>query len=83
MEMQSIDILGKYHHLTESVNKNLHFLNRCNPKEIDITSLISFNNRLLISDCKAFLEAVKSDIGGEIIEDAMIGSFLYYGEITN
>jgi hypothetical protein len=83
MKMQSIDILGKYHQLTESVEKNLHFLNRCNPKEIDINSLISFNNRLLISDCKVFLEAVKKEIGGEIIEDSKIGSFLYYGETTS
>jgi len=58
-------------------------LNECNPEEIDIQTLVGFNNRIVLSDCKAFLEAVKSEIGGEIIEDSKIGPFLYYGEKTS
>jgi hypothetical protein len=57
-------------------------LNECNPEDNEISSLVGFNNRLLISDCKAFLEAVKGEIGGEILEDSKIGKFLYYGELT-
>lgn len=79
--MESQNVMDKYRQITESVKRNLHMLNVCNPEEINILSLVKFNNRLIISECKAFLEAVKEDIGGEIIEDAKIGSFLYYGEI--
>ena len=83
MEKNSNDILGKCHQVTESVKNNLHLLNICNPEEVDIQSLVGFNNRIVKSDCIAFLEAVKDVIGGEIIEDSQIGSFLYYGETTS
>ncbi len=83
MKKQLNDSIDKCHLVTESVKKNLYLLNTCNPEEVDIESLVGFNNRLVLSDCKAFLEAVKSEIGGEIIEDPNIGSFLYYGETTS
>jgi hypothetical protein len=35
---------------------------------------------LLLSNSQEFLEAVKSDIGGEMVEDKAIGSFLYFGD---
>lgn len=79
MESLPDDILDKCELVTASVKKNLYLLNVCNPEEVDIASLVAFNNRLVLSDCKAFLEAVRSDVGGEIIEDSQIGSFLYYG----
>jgi len=77
------DSLDKCHKVTVSVKKNLYLINTCNPEEIDIESMVGFNNRIVLSDCKAFLEAVKGEIGGEIIEDSNIGPFLYYGEATN
>jgi hypothetical protein len=80
MEPLPDDILDKCHLVTASVKKNLHLLNVCSPEEFDIESLVGFNNRIVLSDSKAFLEAVRSDIGGEIIEDSEIGPFLYYGE---
>jgi len=83
MQQQTNDSIDKCHKVTESVKKNLHLLNECNPEEIDIQTLVGFNNRIVLSDCKAFLEAVKSEIGGEIIEDSKIGPFLYYGEKTS
>jgi hypothetical protein len=83
MQQQPSDILGKYHEVTKSVKKNLHLLNECNPEEIDISSLVGFNNRIVLSDCKVFLEAIKGEIGGEIMEDSIIGPFLYYGDASN
>lgn len=77
------DILDKYLVVNTSVRKNLHLLNVCNPENVDIESLIRFNSRIILSDCVAFLEAVKNDIGGEIIEDSTLGPFLYYGDSTN
>ena len=81
MKTKNIDILGKCHNVTESVNHNLHLIGS-NLRDIDISS-VGYNNRIVISKSKAFLEAVKSEIGGEIMEDSNIGSFLYYGETTS
>lgn len=61
------------------VKKNIHLLKEGNPENIDIRSLVSFNNRLVIANSKLFLEAMRSELGGEIIVDSSIGSFLYYG----
>jgi len=77
------DSYDKCHKVTASVKKNLYLIKGCNPDELDIESLVGYNNRIVLSDCKVFLEAVKSEIGGEIIEDSKIGPFLYYGEGTN
>jgi hypothetical protein len=65
--------------VNESVKRNFYLLTGSKDEETDIDSLIKFNNRLIISNNLDFLEAVKKDIGGEILEDSNIGSFLYYG----
>lgn len=82
--MKSINetTISHFHHVTESVQKHLHLIRECNPGNIDINTLVGFNNRLIISNCSAFLEAVKNEIGGEIINDSNIGTFLYYGEMN-
>lgn len=77
------DILSRCHQVTESVKRNLHLLENTNPKTVEIFSLVSFNSRIVLSGQKDFLEAVKKEIGGEIIDDTTIGPFLYYGESMN
>ncbi len=79
MEEVIYDELYQCHQIGTVVKKNIHVLRESNP-DIDIRSLVAFNNRLIISQSKIFLEAVKSEIGGEIIEDSKIGTFLYYGK---
>jgi hypothetical protein len=71
-----LNIIDRVH---ESVKRNIYLLTGSNDEETDIDSLIKFNNRLIISNNVNFLEAVKNDIGGEILEDSNIGPFLYYG----
>ena len=83
MAPRTVNFIDRCHQVTKSVKKNLHLLNECNPEEIDINSLVGFNNRVILSDCKAFLEAIKKEIGGEIMEDSKIGPCLYYGETTS
>jgi len=83
MTPPSINYFDKCHQVTESVKNNLHLLNVSNTDETDISNLVGFNNRVVLSNCKPFLEAVKNEIGGEIIEDSIIGTFLYYGELEN
>ena len=80
MVPQPVDMVEKVHQVTESVKKNLHFLTESNPDVVDISSLVGFNKRIVLSDCKPFLEAIKKEIGGEILEDSKIGPFLYYGD---
>jgi len=75
MTPPSINYFDKCHQVTESVKSNTD--------ETDISNLVGFNNRVVLSNCKPFLEAVKNEIGGEIIEDSIIGTFLYYGELEN
>jgi len=79
----SINLIDKYHQVTESVKNNLHFLNISNATETDISNLVGFNSRIVLSNCQPFLEAVRNEIGGEILEDSVIGTFLYYGEEKN
>ena len=83
MESLSDDIMDKCQMVTASIKKNLHLLNVSNPEQFDVRSLVGFNNRIVLSNSKAFLEAVRNEIGGEIIEDSHIGSFLYYGEAVS
>ena len=79
MEEVVNDTLNHYHYIGTVVKKNLRLLTESNSGDLDIKSLVAFNNHLIISESKLFLEAVKSDLGGEIIEDSKIGTFLYYG----
>ena len=83
MERNQKDVLELYQQVTESVKNNLHLINVCNPEQVEIESLVRFNSRIVLSDCKAFLEAIRNEIGGEIIDDSQIGSFLYYGDRIN
>ena len=61
------------------IKKNIHLLKEDNHEDLDIRSLVSFNSRLVIADSRLFLEALRNELGGEIIVDSSIGSFLYYG----
>jgi hypothetical protein len=63
----------EYDQVIESIQKNFYLLEGSN-------NYYKFNNRLLLSNSQEFLEAVKSDIGGEMVEDKAIGSFLYFGD---
>ena len=83
MESQMDSTLSQYRHITLIVKKNLDLLEKCDHPKIDPESLVRFNNKMVISDCKPFLEAIKNEIGGEIIEDSTIGLFLYYGDLFN
>ncbi len=83
MKENTEDIIARCHQVTKSVKRNLHLLENTNPESLDIFSLVGFNSRVVLSGQKAFLEAVKKEIGGEIIEDSDIGPFLYYGELMN
>lgn len=81
MEPITYEEVKQYHQIGEIVKKNLYLLKEGNTDDIDFRSLVAFNNRLVISESKSFLEALKRELGGEIIEDSKIGTFLYYGEI--
>jgi hypothetical protein len=61
--------------VSESIERNFHILEN---SKVDYKNKISYNGNLLLSDCMEFLEAVKNEIGGEIIKDPAIGTFLYY-----
>jgi len=38
-----------------------------------------FNSRVVISESLEFLEAIRNEVGGEIINSKTIGAFLYLG----
>lgn len=62
-----------YDQVIGSIQKNFHLIEGSG-------NFYKFNNRVLLSNCSEFLNAVKSDIGGELIVDSSIGSFLYFGD---
>ena len=68
--------IHQYHHLTEIVKENLHLLKTSETEYSEVDSLVRFNDKIVISRSKPFLEAIKNAIGGEIIEDQKIGVFL-------
>jgi hypothetical protein len=82
MIQQFQDIIEKTHQVTSSVQEHMHLIDKCNKghDEENPPFTVTYNNRLVLSDCLPFLEAVKRDIGGEIIDDPAIGHFLYYGD---
>lgn len=67
-----VNVTGEYDQVIESIQRNNYLLEGGQ-------DFYKFNNRLLISSSKEFLKAVKSDIGGELIIDKAIGTFLYFG----
>jgi hypothetical protein len=75
MTTKSIDRFRKIQVVAESVKKNSHLLQ---PIPTTEQSIVGVNGRLILSNNLKFLEAVKNDVGGEIISDNIIGSFLYY-----
>lgn len=72
MVKDSENVMQEYDQVIESIQKNYYLLEKSN-------NYYKFNNRLLISNSNEFLNAVKSDIGGELIVDTAIGPFLYFG----
>ncbi len=70
--------ISEYDLLIESIEKNFHYI-----KESSGSKYYKFNNRMLLSNSPEFLQAVKSDMGGVIIEDSSIGSFLFFGKEAN
>jgi hypothetical protein len=83
MKEQSNDFIDRCQQVSDSVKKNLHLLKSEDIQNYEYTSLVRFNSRIILSDNKEFLEAVKTEIGGEIIEDSHIGLYLFYGELRS
>jgi hypothetical protein len=75
MVNEPVNITEDYDLLIESIQRNIHHIQ--NSQE---SKFYKFNNRMLLSNSPEFLNAVKSDRGGEIIQDSAIGSFLYFGD---
>ena len=62
--------------IIEAISKNKYLLDS---NETDNISFMPFgyNNRVIISNNQLFLQAMQNDLGGEIIHDNTIGSFLH------
>lgn len=75
MVKEPLNITEDYDQIIESIQKNYHFI-----QDSQDSKYYKFNNRMLLSNSKEFLDAVKSDLGGEIIQDSAIGAFLYFGD---
>lgn len=73
MLKETLNATGEYDQVIDSIQKNHYLIETGN-------SFYKFNNRLLLSNSREFLDAVKSDIGGELIIDNNIGPFLYFGD---
>jgi hypothetical protein len=67
------DTLASFDYLSDVIGRNQHMLA---PSKL-LKRLYHFNNRLIISENLAFLEAIQKETGGEIIIDAEIGGILY------
>ncbi len=64
--------------LIEVIRKNEHIANN-NVKSSTGKKAYDFTSKVVISESIDFLEAIRKDIGGEIINNKTIGSFLYFG----
>lgn len=69
----------EYNAVIDSIQKN-YFILEDNTSNKNGNQYYKFNNRILLSNNREFLDAVKSDIGGEVILDSSIGPFLFFGE---
>jgi hypothetical protein len=78
----SDNFLDKCFQLSKSVEKNIHLLDNLKPEHYK-NRKVGYNDHIVISDSVKFLEAVRNDVGGEIIRDPKLGTFLYLGEISN
>ena len=72
MLKDALHTTDEYDQVIDSIQKNYYLLEKNN-------NHYKFNNRLLLSDSPEFLNAVRADIGGELIIDNSIGAFLYFG----
>jgi hypothetical protein len=64
--------------LIEVIKKNEHLVNN----ELNRSTgkmAYDFTSKVVISESIDFLEAIRKDISGEIINNKSIGSFLYFG----
>ncbi|MDP4209758.1 MAG: hypothetical protein Q8928_13175 [Bacteroidota bacterium] len=75
MSPKTIDSFQRLRVVAQSVKKNSYLLQ---PVPSNIQNFVGINGRLILSNNLEFLEAVRDDIGGEIIFDNVIGTFLYY-----
>lgn len=73
MLKDSLNATEEYDQVIGSIQKNHYILEMTD-------SFYKFNNRLLLSNNQEFLNAVKNDIGGELVIDKAIGPFLYFGD---
>ena len=62
--------------IIEAIEKNKHLLDNQDADKVSFVPF-GFNNRVIISNNMSFLEAMHHDLGGEIIADKTIGSFLH------
>jgi hypothetical protein len=63
--------------LIEVIEKNKHII-LGSSNEIAMKKLYSFNSRVVIAKDTNFLEAVRKEMGGELINSKNIGPFLYF-----
>jgi hypothetical protein len=80
MIKESVKSVDEYNLVLESIQKNYYILESNNSNKNE-RQYYKYNNRILLSNSKEFLDAVKKDIGGEIILDTAIGPFLFFGDI--
>jgi hypothetical protein len=64
--------------LIEVIDKNEHLILGTSNEET-IKKQYAFNSRVVIAKDINFLEAIRKDMGGEIIITKNIGPFLYFG----
>ena len=83
MQKQSDKIIDKFQKVSNSVKKNMPLLKKPDIENKNITFKVGYNSRVVLSNNKEFLEALKTELGGEIMEDTRIGQFLYYGDLRS
>jgi hypothetical protein len=62
--------------IIEAISKNKYLLDSNETENISFMPF-GYNNRVIISNNQLFLQAMQNDLGGEIIHDNTIGSFLH------
>ena len=74
--------IDKCFQLSKSIEKNIHLLDKTTA-EHSKSPKTGYSKHVVMSDCIEFLEAIKNDVGGEIIQDSELGTFLYLENISN
>lgn len=62
--------------IIEAIKRNEHLLNVADYEKINYVTF-GFNSRVILSNNIVFLQALNNDLGGEIIQDNTIGTFLH------